>query len=229
MDVKKLYNNIVIKKDSSFLKFNLNSWPKTRYEAAVKFINIKPTSKVLDVGFGNGDLLNFIFQKTKYTYGVEVSKKKLMYVNNLLPLKANLSLQDISNKTNFKNDFFNIIFLTDVFEHIIDRYSVMNELKRILKKDGIIVIITPNIAKLKSRIRLLFGIYPFTSEDRVSEKKKFIYDGGHIQWYTFKTISSLAKQFDLNIEKRFGYGLFGQLHNIYPSLLSGSIAIILKK
>ncbi|MDD3084990.1 MAG: class I SAM-dependent methyltransferase [Candidatus ainarchaeum sp.] len=229
MDIQNLYDNMINIKKDGFVKLNLNRWPRNRYEAALKFVSIKPDSKVLDVGFGQGDLLSYISTKTNFCYGLDISKKNLLYVKSLLPSKVNLSIQDVNSKTNFEDNFFDLIFLTDVFEHIIDRYSVITELKRILKKNGLLVIVTPNIAKIRSRIRLLFGNYPFTSEDRFSENKKLIYDGGHIQWYTFESIFILANQFNFKINKSFGYGRFGKFHNIYPSLLSGSIAVIFKK
>jgi len=230
MDVANLYNKLNFKTENvCYMGLNLIRWPKNRYEASLKFVDIKKKDKVLDVGFGKGDVLNYISKKTDFSYGIDVSKKNIDIASKLLSKKVNLSLQDINNKTNFSNNFFEIILLTDVIEHIIDRYSLMKELKRILKKDGIIVIVTPNIAKIKSRIRLLLGEYPYTAESKSDAEDLLIYDGGHIQWFTFKTLTELAKQFNLKIIKSFGYGRFGRLHNIYPSLLSGSICMILKK
>lgn len=230
MSVADLYNKLGSKKKMvSYTNLNLNRWPKNRYEAAVKFININKNDKILDLGCGIGSILNFVQTKTDNVYGVDISENSLAIAKKHLSSFVKLSLQDINNKTNFPDNFFDIVLLTDVIEHISDRYSLMRELKRILKKDGIIVIVTPNIAKIKSRLNLLFGEYPYTSEDRLDENKLIIYDGGHIQWFTFKTLNELAKQFDFKIIRSFGYGRFGKLHNIYPSLLSGSICMILKK
>jgi len=229
MDVATLYNRLESKQKSvSYLTLILNRWPRNRYEAALRFIAIHKGDTVLDVGCGKGDLLNYIQTKTDRGYGVDISKQNLRVAKKLLSPVVKLSLQDINSKTNFPNNFFDVILLTDVIEHTIDRYSLFIELKRILKLDGIIVIVTPNIAKIKNRLRLLVGKYPYTSDVKSDVKEHLIYDGGHIQWFTFKTLRDLSKQFDFDIIKLFGYGRFGKFHNIYPSLLSGSMCIILK-
>ncbi len=232
MGLKEMYNKSYLDlKYYSYPKIETATWPKNRYEAAVKFISIKKTDRVLDVGCGRGDLLNYIQNKTERAYGIDISKGNIAFAKKLLNKKVKLSIQDITKKTKFKKDFFDIIILTDVIEHIPDKYALFFELKRILKKGGIIFIGTPNVVKLRNRIAFLFGKYPYTSEDRIVIKNNYpiLFDGGHIQWFTFKTLRELANQFDFKIIKQFGYGRYGKLHNIYPELLSGTIGIILKK
>jgi len=231
MSLEKSYNQLYSKNEKyKFMSLDVDRWPRNRYEAALRFLDIKKTDKVLYIGFGRGDLLNYIQDKTNFAYGIDVSKGNIEIAKKLLNKNVKLSIQDVNNKTNFPDNYFDIIVLTDVIEHLVDRYSIIKELKRILKKDGLIFIGTPNIANIRNRVSLLFGNYPYTSGyESPSKNNVLIYDGGHIQWFTFKTIKELAELFDFKIVKTFGYGRFGKLHNIYPSLLSGAIGIILKK
>jgi len=232
MGISNIYNKFYSnKKDYKFIELNLGGWPQNRYEAAVKFIDIKKTDKVLDVGCGRGDLLNYIQNKTNNVYGIDISKGNIAVAKRLLNKNAKLSIQDITKKTRFPNSYFDIIILTDVIEHIPDKYSLFIELRRILKKGGIIFIGTPNVVKLKNRLKFLFGEYPYTSECQIIFKNKtpILFDGGHIQWFTFKILKELANQFHFKIIKQFGYGRYGRLHNICPELFSGAIGIILKK
>lgn len=232
MSLKKTYNELYTKDvNYKFKEIKLSSWPKNRYEAALKFINIKNTDKVLDVGCGRGDILNYIQNKTKHAYGLDISKGNIAVAKRLLNRNVKLFTQDITKKTKFPNNYFDIIILTDVIEHIPDRYSLFKELKRILKKKGRLIIETPNVVKLRNRLDFLFGKYPYTSGYKfvVKQGTPIVFDGGHIQWFTFKTLKELAAQFNFKIIKQFGFGRFGKLHNICPQLFSGAIGLILRK
>lgn len=184
MSLKKTYNELYTKDvNYKFKEIKLSSWPKNRYEAALKFINIKNTDKVLDVGCGRGDILNYIQNKTKHAYGLDISKGNIAVAKRLLNRNVKLFTQDITKKTKFPNNYFDIIILTDVIEHIPDRYSLFKELKRILKKKGRLIIETPNVVKLRNRLDFLFGKYPYTSGYKfvVKQGTPIVFDGGHIQ------------------------------------------------
>lgn len=231
MSLKNTYTELYpLDRDYNFKEIELDRWPKNRYEAALKFITIKNTAKVLDVGCGRGDILNYIQNKTRYAYGIDISKGNIAVAKRLLNKNVKLFTQDITKKTKFPNNYFDTIILTDVIEHIPDRYSLFKELKRILKKKGKLIIETPNVVKLRNRIGFLFGKYPYTSGHKIVIKQgaPYVFDGGHIQWFTFETLRELSIQFNFKIIKQFGFGRFGKLHNICPEVLSGSIGIILE-
>lgn len=231
MTLQKSYDDLFSEiEHTDYLIILSDRWPRNRYEAAVKFLNIRKESRVLDIGCGNGNLLNYIQTKSDFVYGIDISPKNVTLARTKLDKKVKLSAQDINNKLNFPDNYFDIIIMTDVIEHTIDRYFVMSEIKRVLKKGGYVFIGTPNISKLKNRLIFLLGGYPYSSEqDNSSRKTEIIYDGGHLQWFTFKTLKQLAQRFNFKIVKTFGYGRFGKFHNLFPSLFSGAIGIILKK
>jgi len=85
----------------------------------------------------------------------------------------------------FKEDFFDLCFTIEVIEHIYDTDFFLQEIHRVLKENGIMILTTPNLASLLNRIKLLFGRYPYLVPS---------YDtsgAGHIQAYT---LSVLEKQ-----------------------------------
>ena len=53
------------------------------------------------------------------------------------------------DKFPFKEETFDLIFICEVIEHISDSTNLLIECKRILRKDGILVITTPDISKIK--------------------------------------------------------------------------------
>lgn len=60
---------------------------------------------------------------------------------------------------------FDAIFSTEGIEHLESHYSFLREMHRILKPDGILVITTPNITALRSRVRF-FGSGFFGRDSR---------------------------------------------------------------
>ena len=95
--------------------------------------------KVLDVGCGRGDQLK-IFQKFNFeTHGLDIE------FNSGQDLE-NLSTCDFrTDKMPFKDETFDITFCKSVIEHLYlkEIENLMLEKKRILKKGGIMIILTP--------------------------------------------------------------------------------------
>ena len=56
----------------------------------------------------------------------------------------------------FKSGRFDAINLVEVIEHIENQPQLIRELARVLKADGVVLITTPNILNILSRLRFLF-------------------------------------------------------------------------
>ncbi len=96
--------------------------------------------KILEVGFGNGNFLNYCKQSNCDVYGVEIIKELLDRATN-----AGFSVSnDIDNIPHKKT--FDLIVCFDVLEHIESEKVVdfLKKLEGILNYDGAIIIRTPN-------------------------------------------------------------------------------------
>jgi len=63
----------------------------------------------------------------------------------------------------YDSDSFDIVTCLDVFEHLPGHpLRLLEEIYRILKKQGIVIIAGPNSITLMHRVRLLLGRYPYT-------------------------------------------------------------------
>jgi len=113
----------------------------------VKFTG-RSSGRVLDVGCGTGDRLDVFRSKGFETHGVETSdsadyaKEHL----NLSVSKGNLF------SVRFPDRFFDIVTLYNVLEHTHDPTRVCDEIHRILKDDGFLIIQVPNKDSLQHRI-----------------------------------------------------------------------------
>ncbi len=99
--------------------------------------------KILDVACGNGWLLNFFYQKgakKQNLYGMDINKGRIdmaksKYVFNLKVAEA--------SKLPFEDDFFDLVSVFTLFSSVISlkhRKLIANEVLRVLKKDGIIIL-----------------------------------------------------------------------------------------
>jgi SAM-dependent methyltransferase len=67
---------------------------------------------------------------------------------------------DVDQGTNFEDETFDFITCIAVLEHLFNPFEVVEEFRRILKDGGRLLISVPNVAYIKRRVRLLFGIFP---------------------------------------------------------------------
>jgi SAM-dependent methyltransferase len=84
--------------------------------------------------------------------------------------------QDLNKNTQlpFRSNFFDIIFAFEVLEHLCFPEEIINEIKRVIKPDGIILISLPNDCTWDARIKFLFGkedFFQFKPDGKISEKR----------------------------------------------------------
>lgn len=63
---------------------------------------------------------------------------------------------DLNHPLPFKDETFDAVNLTEVIEHIENQPQLIREIARVLNADGEVVISTPNVLNLVSRLRFLF-------------------------------------------------------------------------
>lgn len=141
--------------------------------------------KLLDVGCATGELLQAAQEAGYDVFGVEVSPygiercKKKFGENKI----SGCSLK----KGDFPPEFFDVITLSDVLEHMVDPRSFLDILWTMLKPDGILMTVTPDT---RSFTRRLMGM------------KWLHYKEEHIFYYNRSNISLLfAPKFKVLTQK----------------------------
>ncbi|MEW6188859.1 MAG: class I SAM-dependent methyltransferase [Actinomycetota bacterium] len=105
--------------------------------------------RVLDVGCGSGEYLQLMKQLGWETYGIEPSKKASVFARDKLSLNVKTgTLEEIT----FPDNYFDLITLWHVLEHLPNPKEACIELNRILKPNGTLIIGVPNVASLEAKV-----------------------------------------------------------------------------
>lgn len=150
--------------------------------------------KLLDVGCGLGYFIKFVstFPKWEAT-GCEISGPAVDYANNNLNLKN--VFRGRVEELKFSQNYFNIITLWDVIEHIPNPESLLTYLASILGENGILFIHTPNINIQLPKARIKKLLYGEKEDGHYLEAKD------HVNIYSSRAIRKLLNKYGFkNIE-----------------------------
>ena len=135
--------------------FKIKNW----YGETIKFANSKKNISVLDVGCGLGYFLSALNSDIK-KFGVEDSKFACDYIKkNFKDINILNGDFKLIEKFNVK---FDIVMFYHVIEHLKDPVEAIKLIKKVLKKDGILIVGTPNIDSLVAKCleKITDTLYP---------------------------------------------------------------------
>ena len=115
-----------------------------RYNFCLQFI--KNTDRVLDLPGGSGYGSNLIATRAKNTVGIDICPEAILHAKEFFQKKnTEFLVADMENlKTCFPQDSkFDVIVSFEGIEHIKNQKFFLNEVRRLLKKDGYFIISTP--------------------------------------------------------------------------------------
>lgn len=225
--------HLTIKSIREFIK---NKVIGTQYEWESHFENVlrlfdniclyKPHN-LLDVGFGSGDrtirIAKYFRIDMNNVYGIDNNDQQVVSCGNTFNAKKiDLEMENIP----YQDNTFDIVICNQVLEHLKNYRKVINEMIRITKRSGYIIIGIPNLAHLINRIYLLFGIQPMCID----------IDSSHVRAFTHKSfvkkISSIQNVTLIDYKGSLMYPLpffIGNQISDYFVGLSGYVCYLLRK
>lgn len=128
------------------LKNKIFSFPgRYRFGMAPSFIK---KGKILDIGCGDGLFLNSLRKLGWQTFGVEINKVAAQKARNMGLGVINCDLLEAG----FSDDFFDVVRIWSVLEHLHNPAQTLAEIYRILKRGGTLIAQVPNFNSLASRL-----------------------------------------------------------------------------
>ncbi|KKQ30075.1 MAG: Methyltransferase type 12 [Candidatus Shapirobacteria bacterium GW2011_GWE1_38_10] len=128
--------------------------------------------KILDVGAGSGFFLKVARDEGWRTWGVELSKWLSNYANEKYSVNIK---QGTLKEAKFKDNYFDVITMWDVIEHLPNPDSELKEICRVLKPGGMLVVNYPDIGTPVARVMgskwwFLFSTHLFYFDRRLMKK-----------------------------------------------------------
>ena len=177
--------------------------------------------KVLDIGCYDGSIGEMLIKKSNEVYGMEINSE----VSEVARKKGlKVTVQDIESQFQFEDNFFDAVIGGEIIEHILDTDFFIDEIMRILKPGGHLIISTPNVASFGRRIYLLLGKNPYFE---ASLGYPIDAHAGHIRFFTRELLLSFLQHKGLVIEECtsdiINFGISGSMNsttlaNIFPTL-----------
>jgi len=165
---------------------------------AIKSYNKQP--RILEIGMGQGRLLNIIHElhTDAIIYGMDISKSAIDYAKNNNKINGKFSVGD-AESLNYKSNYFDVVIIMDVLEHVEYPDQVISEVYRVLKPKGMFHLYCPcekQSYTLDKAIKKynLFGLADFT-------RKHF----GHIQDFTHTDVKNIVKESFDNVDISIQY------------------------
>ena len=130
-------------------KINLENYQSFNIEK-IKLINNRKDIKILDFGCGEGGYVVAERINGRKSYGVDIKPENIRISNvrrRWNKIETNIfSMIDNNGKTKFPDDYFDVVTLFQVLEHVrpSDLDKVFDEVKRILSPTGIAYFEIPN-------------------------------------------------------------------------------------
>ena len=148
------------------------------------------SGKVLDVGCGRGALLHAIkkISPSLQLHGCDIDDESFKLDD------VKFKIVNLNKGISYEDDYFDLVCCIEVIEHIENPFLLVREISRILKKDGILIISSPNVENIFSRI-----IYLFTGKFIHFFNENDFYKTGHINpIFSWKWDILLKKYFDVD-------------------------------
>jgi len=169
---------------------------RTREEFLLGLLSSNKFEKVLDIGFGSGNIMKKLYEKnfSRKLYGADISFRAAKHLKTEKNLKYGFrAVVSSAEALPFKENFFDLIILSHVVEHVKDPKKALNECKRVCRKKGEILIAFPNTMSYWPLAEAVF--------DKTLAQKDYSLQKQHIQHFSHFGFSKMLKKEGFEIKK----------------------------
>ena len=159
--------------------------------------------KILDIGCSFGGFINEAKKMDFDVYGLDVSEYSVNYARNELGLN-NVKAGELS-KGMYDENFFDVITMVEVIEHVKNPREILTEIYRILKPGGIVLLQTANMDGKQAK---------------VAGKDYHYFLPGHLFYFSVNTLTNYLKTIGFSKSKVFHGVDFGLLPKLKKSRLT---------
>lgn len=128
-----------------------NPIAQRHFKIISEYISFLPKGKkVLDAGCGNGELSKILQRRGLEVFACDIGVRKSLNRN------IHFKKVDLNKSLSYPKDFFDAAICLEVIEHLKNPWLVIQEFHRVIKKNGLLLISSPNTSNPLARIYHLF-------------------------------------------------------------------------
>lgn len=155
-----------------------------------KFKKVQPGINVIDIGCGEGWVLRYFNQLNIESMGLDyssygVEKFNCDYLNSVLVGDVYKNVDNLISQ----GKQFDIVWLDNVLEHVVDPLDLLYKCKNIMKPDGILMVEVPNDFSVLQKYLL---------ENGHIDNEYWVAYPDHLSYFNKEGLIELAKEANLN-------------------------------
>ena len=148
--------------------------------------------RLFDAGCGNGYLAHALAESGYNVAGCDFSKEGVTHARNLLPNSRFEVMSVYDNMADLFGKGWDVVLSSEVIEHLYEPGKFIRNVLSLLRPGGLFIVTTPYHGYLKNLALSLSG--------KMDQHFTALWDGGHIKFWSLKTLSSLLKKMVLTLK-----------------------------
>lgn len=132
-------------------------------------LDSKRTLAILDAACGSGDLSAALHARGHHVWGVDV--RNTLTCSGAKALGARFRVGDLNRGIPFPDDHFDVVLCVEGIEHLENVFLFAREAFRVCKPGGLLVVTTPNVCSIRSRVRYI-GSGFYTQDPRPLDERR---------------------------------------------------------
>jgi alkylated DNA repair protein alkB family protein 8 len=209
--MQKEYAEYLLKKTKEDYNLIAEDFSRTRWNIWAEFSifrdYVKGGDEILDIGCGNGRLLELLKGKNIEYIGVDNSERLIEIAKRRYPTKKFL-VADTLNLP-FPNDYFDKVFLIAVLHNIPSkelRFKALQEARRVLKPEGLLILTVWDIWRKETVMLILKHLFlKLIGKSQLDFKDVFVPWGKKVRryyhYFTKRELINLVKKGGFKIKK----------------------------
>ena len=183
---------------------------------------------VLDLGCGGGQLLMALSSQFESLSGLDLSDNRIRAARQAVvehcPEQAerfDFRVGRADETLPYANDSFDVVIACAVIEHVVNLFVAMDEIARVCRPGGCVIITVPNICYVKHVFSLIAGQVPLTGTGTydISYWREHGWDGGHFHYFSKRALGDLLLHCGFAPEAWTGDGRYARIRRWYQNFV----------
>jgi SAM-dependent methyltransferase len=204
----------------------------TRYDDVARLLR-GARGVLCEVGCGSGQLTLALAAQFERATGLDLASVRIARAQQVLAErypqyadKVKFVVGSADEPFPFPTAAFDVVIACAVIEHCVDVFFVMDEIARVCRPGGCVVLTVPNVCYVKHVLSLLRGQVPLTGSPNrdIRYWRENGWDGGHLHYFSRHALHNLLTHCGFVPEVWTGDGKYAKLRR-WATCLVGNLTV----